>query len=133
MIKATAETLMDSHGAPCERRSTALRNDRLSALWRASRHFTAYFTSLMAMLNRTGAGVLSMFSLDEQRKVRAQRIKDEFFFGCDSKRVPQRAWKRHSAFLAYRQEMLGLQAAERLQLEDQPAQSHVQQSVRAAA
>lgn len=64
--------------------------------------------------NKASADVGEAYIVRQQEKtsIAARHVKDELFYSSTRSRfksIPRKTWKRHSAFLVYRQQMINLE------------------------
>lgn len=127
MIKATVDNFWINEDAQPERRMTAAAfYNWLGKTKLALRHF---------VLSHTGdSSALVAFIQRQQRKVftAEQNIKQEFFFDksdFDRKNIPHKTWKRHSAFLIYRQQINNKQKPQSRMETDQYLDAIINQAI----
>jgi hypothetical protein len=106
MMKATAETFWVDRDAQSENYASAVTFGK----WfiRAKLTLRHLFLRNIVITKKNSPSIWESFILYQQQKagVAEQSIKDEFFYGSDytgRKNIPHKTWKRHSAFLVYRQ------------------------------
>lgn len=125
MIKATAETFWQTQST--QELNVATEGNAIKWLNKAKqtlRHLVGFTARQEAQFTaeviNSESGIVAGLILRQQHKLNSfeQGIKEEFFnypMFSDSKVIPQKTWKRHSAFLVYRQQMLSQKSARTLE------------------